>query len=499
MRRGLILAALIAAVAATRFLFRSHMLYDLDSVDFGLALQRFDPSVFQPHPPGYFLYVMLGRLVNGLFGDANDALVMVSIAASCATAGAVYVLTKEWYGWGQAVVSVLLFLFSPLCWFHGTVALTYIVEAFFSALVGWLCWRVYSGSTSFVIPASIAFGLAAGFRPSAGLLLGPMWLASIYRVGWKHRLLGFGALSGTVVAWSVPMMLASGGVSGFFRPLVQLWVTVPGRRTALNDPASAIARVFTIAWILILCFGSSTLAGLGGSEGSPSRDRTRFIWIWIAPGLCFFSFVFLLFVNSGYLLLVAPPLFALLAARVHRFLCAARYPRLRWAALFAGAALNCAVFFFAPLYCSRKSIVDFERDLTAITRDFQSNLNAGDTLIIGFDSHFLGYRHAGYYLPQFRVVQYPEVASAGVRKVFAMQGRDTQLVSEFCLDRYKEFVFFPLPAGTEYAAYGEKIRTLLPADALRTRKVGGVTAFSASSEAIRSLFPATARVGCQAR
>jgi hypothetical protein len=32
----------------------------------------------------------------------------------------------------------LLFLLSPLAWFHGIVALTYGVEAFFSALVGYL-------------------------------------------------------------------------------------------------------------------------------------------------------------------------------------------------------------------------------------------------------------------------------------------------------------------------------------------------------------------------
>jgi len=499
MRRGLFVAAMMAAVAATRFFFRSHLLYDLDSVDFGLALQRFDPSVFQPHPPGYFLYVMVGRLFNAFVSDANEALVVMSIAASCGAAWAVYMLTKEWYGRGPAAVSALLFLFSPLCWFHGTVALTYIVEAFFSALVGWLCWKVYSGRTGFVIPAAMAFGLAAGFRPSAGLLLGPVWLASMYRMNWKYRFAGLGAFAATVVAWCVPMLLASGGVSSFFRPLVQLWVTVPGRRTALNDPASVIARVFTIGWILILCFGSSTIAAFGGSEAPASRDRTRFIWIWIAPGLCFFSFVFLLFVNSGYLLVVTPPLFALLAARVHGFLCGARYQRLRWAALAAGAAVNCAVFFFAPLYCSRQSVVEFERNLRAIAGDFQANLNAGDTLIIGFDSHFLGYRHAGYYLPQFRVVQYPEVASGGGRKVFAMQGRDTQLVSEFCLDRYKEFVFFPLPAGGEYAAYGEKIRALLPADALRVRKVGGVTAFSGSIAALRTLFPSTARAGCRAR
>src|ERR1700722_1663574 len=72
-----------SAVLISRFACRSHDLYDLDSVNFALAMERFDPRVHQPHPPGYFLYVCLGRLLNSLVHDANLALVLLSIAASC--------------------------------------------------------------------------------------------------------------------------------------------------------------------------------------------------------------------------------------------------------------------------------------------------------------------------------------------------------------------------------------------------------------------------------
>src|SRR5579872_6005312 len=79
-------AVLAALVAVFRFAFRSHYLYDIDSVNFALALIKFDPAVHQPHPPGYFLYVLLGRLVNLLAGDANTAFVFISVAASCGAA-----------------------------------------------------------------------------------------------------------------------------------------------------------------------------------------------------------------------------------------------------------------------------------------------------------------------------------------------------------------------------------------------------------------------------
>ena len=89
---------LTSAVAITRFAFRSHYLYDLDSVNFALGMGRFDPRVHQPHPPGYFLYICLGRLLNIIFHDANLALVVLSIAASCGAVVVIYRMALDWFG-----------------------------------------------------------------------------------------------------------------------------------------------------------------------------------------------------------------------------------------------------------------------------------------------------------------------------------------------------------------------------------------------------------------
>src|ERR1700761_7527761 len=153
-RQKLSLVLLTGAVAITRFLFRSHYLYDLDSVNFALAMERFDPRAHQPHPPGYFLYVCFGRLFNFMCHDANLALVIMSILASCGVVIVVYEMTLDWFGQRAARFAGAIFLFSPLAWFHGTVALTYSVEAFFSALLGYLCWRISRGSKQLILLAA---------------------------------------------------------------------------------------------------------------------------------------------------------------------------------------------------------------------------------------------------------------------------------------------------------------------------------------------------------
>ncbi len=206
---------LIALTALTRFAFRSHYLYDIDSVNFALALKRFDPSAHQPHPPGYFLYVCLGRLVNLIFHDANAALVAISIAFSCGAAALIYVLADNWFGRKAALFAGMIFVFSPLGWFHGTVALTYIVEAFFSTLIGYLCWRIYCGGAGFIVPGAIVAGIAAGFRPSSLLLLGPLLLFSMYKSNRKQIAYGMATLFGTLLAWFIPM-IGINGAAGLY-------------------------------------------------------------------------------------------------------------------------------------------------------------------------------------------------------------------------------------------------------------------------------------------
>ena len=80
-----------------------------------------------------------------------------------------------------------------------------------------------------------------------------------------------------------------------------------------------MARLCTIIGITGLCFGAAALLFFRPrrqSPGSTERDEDKkvFTWVWIGPGLLFFTFVFLQFVNSGYLLILAPPVFAWLGA-----------------------------------------------------------------------------------------------------------------------------------------------------------------------------------------
>ena len=489
-------AILIAATALTRFAFRSHFLYDIDSVNFALALRRFDPAVHQPHPPGYFLYVRLGMLANAIFPDANTALVAISILASCGTVVLIHVLASSWFGRSAGRFAGFVFVFSPLAWFHGTVALTYIVEAFFSALIGYFCWRVYLGADRFILPAAAALGLAAGFRQSSLLVLAPLLLFSFRRAPRGRALLGIGALGLVLLMWIIPMVRASGGMHAYASSLIALWRLVPARQTVFTSSVfTSLARLVLIVWIYALCFGCAALlpllSRLAAKRGRTNGRIKAFTWIWLTPGLLLFTFVYLKFVNSGYLLVLLPPACAWLG-----FWAAGWYNGsslsvvAKVVLLGAAATVNCAIFLRAPLYCSYREVQRSQQELTAALVSVRQIARPQETLIVGFDSHFLGYRHAGYYLPEYLTVQFPEVPLASTTGVFAMQDGDTRLVSRLSVGSFRDFILFPLPSSdSEYREYMQHVRARFPSGELREIAQNGSVFLTGPISALHLLFP----------
>jgi len=485
---------LATGVAVSRFAFRSHYLYDLDSVNFALAIGRFDPQVHQPHPPGYFLYICLGRLLNYLVHDANLALVLLSILAGIATVALIYLLALEWFGPRAATFAGLLFLFSPLAWFHGTVALTYGIEAAASALMGFLCWRIERGKAAYTVPTAVVLGITAGIRPSSILFLGPLFLFSLRRAPFKRQVVGAASLGITVVAWFLPMIQASGGFHAYFGALFSLWRMVPSRDTVFNSsPATSMARAAIIVFISFLCFGAAALAPLGASLNPVSADKSKklFTAVWIVPALCFFTFIFLKLVNSGYLLLVAAPACIWLGAWAADWYELSPWPKpvkLSIAAICAAA--NVLIFLAFPAYFSYRSVRHFEAELQATVTALPHVGSPESLLVVSFDNHFLGYRHAGYYLPSYLTIEYPEASLIQGPRIFAMQGRDTHLLSSLPVASYTRFVLFPLPAGdAAYAQYMEKIKGLLPAKDLISMDFGGHQFVTAPIADLPLLFP----------
>ena len=113
----------------SRLLFSSKWLFHWDSVNFALGMQHFDMRLHQPHPPGYFFYVVIADLVNLFVNDPNTSLVLLSLLFSILGVVFLFFLGLEMFGLSAAIIAALLFVSSPNIWFHGSVALPQKIPA----------------------------------------------------------------------------------------------------------------------------------------------------------------------------------------------------------------------------------------------------------------------------------------------------------------------------------------------------------------------------------
>jgi Protein of unknown function (DUF2723) len=293
------------------------MLYNWDAVQFALALREFDVAKHQPHPPGYVLYVGLGRLLNASLGDPTLVYVALAMLFSAGTTFMVYALARRLYDRGTALVAASLLAVSPLFWFYGSVGLTYAGEAFAASVVAWFAFATLGGRPLHLYGGALALGLTGGVRPSVLLLLLPLWVACAWRgVGsWRRLVLAGALLVAAVLAWLVPMVWLSGGPAAYLGASTQLY-------GSMVWPTSVLGGSLEVTLAQARYLLESTLVGLGPlglialllpryARRAGWRAPEWFLLGWILPAVLFYTLVH--FGQAGYVLTFLPALVILLS------------------------------------------------------------------------------------------------------------------------------------------------------------------------------------------
>ncbi|HEY6998823.1 MAG TPA: glycosyltransferase family 39 protein [Candidatus Binatia bacterium] len=414
---------IVGLTLLTRLPYRSHLLFDHDSVQFALGLREYDVYLHQPHPPGYFLYLCTAKLINYALHDVNTSLVLVSVVASGLAVGVIYNLGSALFdrqtGWWAAIIAAT----SPLFWFFGEVALSYPVATFFSSLIALSAWRVYNRDNRWAYPLSVFFGIAVGFRQDLGIFLGPLWLLALSRC--KPRVMIF-AVTLTVITialWFLPMLVATGGAARYFAANSELWQYNNEPKTIWYAPLSTrIDTLLTLIGVLSYGIGLGTICLLSAAYflvrfsewRTIQRDKLLFFFTWVAPAVLFFIVVFIPPYKYSYGLVLLPAFWVTTPVAVWQVLSEikrlplaitarvrhAHFSILLWVIMVS----NLVVFCLSGAGFSVSALQQHERILSLIFTAIRQNFPSDRTLILGHQSStFSGFRHVQYYLPEYRV------------------------------------------------------------------------------------------------
>jgi hypothetical protein len=438
---GLALVTLLS-----RWPYRARMLYNWDAVQFALALHEFDVAKHQPHPPGYLLYVALGRLLNASLANPTLAYVALAMLFSAGSTFVLYWLARRLYDRATAVTAASLLAVSPLFWFYGSVGLTYAGEAFAASLVAWFAYGALSGHVPSLYWGALALGLTGGMRQSVLVLLLPLLLGSaLLGVPSRRRqAIAGGILIASVLAWLMPMLWLTGGPAAYVGASTQLYGSV-------LLPTSVLGGSLEITLAQVRYLLESTLVGLGPlglvavilpaySRRMGWRRPEWFLLGWIVPPVIFYMLIH--FGQAGYVLTFLPALVVLLS-RVLAWAVAAgserlRRPNWRWAlttaALLPLVLINTGFFVSARpmprefdkragdswVWRARDEFHDWImsrtaaalREHEAVIRTYVETIRAvydpGDTALVtelGNPRSYPWLRHAMFYMPEYPIYQ----------------------------------------------------------------------------------------------
>jgi hypothetical protein len=429
----------------SRLPYRARMLYNWDAVQFALALGEYDVVKHQPHPPGYILYVALGRLVHGLVGDAAAAYVLLAVAFSGAGTFVVYLLARAVYDRPTALTAATLLAVSPLFWFYGTVGLSYAGEALMASIVAYFAFRALRGSETDAWLAAGYLGLAGGLRQSLLVLLFPLWLVSVV-VGvrrFRAVLAGAAILVAAVLAWFVPMVWLTGGLERYMEASRQLADTVVRPTSILGGPLEGTLRMsrYLLESVLVALGPLAVVALLVPwyTRRHGWGRREWFLLAWTVPPVLVYTLVH--FGQAGYVLTFLPALVILLSrvlvtalARVaERVRSAPARAALTAAVVTVMVVANGAFFvsarpltrdFDTPRPAWRRTAEDeafdwiFSRTAAALRQHedvmatfvaaIRGLYPAGDTVVItelGNPRSYPWLRHAMFYLPEYPIYE----------------------------------------------------------------------------------------------
>jgi hypothetical protein len=202
---------LLAALALSRLLLLADGPWEQDEALIAAGVVDFDPVHHLPLPPGFPLWIWIGRLVRWL--GVGDPLVALQVASAVLSVLGIWALVGLWDGIAGRTVALAgagLAAFLPGVWFHAVRGFSETPAASL-AVLGFAFW-LRCGAKGFV-PGVLAMTAAALIRPP----LVPFFVLAVLLASMRmHRRLGSLALaaglaSALVLLVSLPLVGEAGG------------------------------------------------------------------------------------------------------------------------------------------------------------------------------------------------------------------------------------------------------------------------------------------------
>lgn len=300
-RERFLLVVLFLTGILTRLPFIEKMQSHWDAPQYSIGIVRFSLENHTPAPPGYPLYIFLGRVMYLFVHDSHLAIILVSVLFSGVGAVVFYFVGKILFNRTVGIISSLFFLSAPTLYFFGITANPYGALSVTAAILAGIVYLILFKKKNYGFFLGLSLAFAIGFRPQDAFFLPPLFLLGILFLKLNERYKAFVTFFLLSFLWFIPTAFLVGGVSAYAFSLISFFMT-----GSSLDPS--LTHVFSVWFILLKGFyltlglaGIFLLYYLKYFWGLLKENKTIFtssqmlkiffFFLWIAPSFFFNAFI----------------------------------------------------------------------------------------------------------------------------------------------------------------------------------------------------------------
>jgi len=248
-----------------------------------LHLAAIEARTYVIQAPGYWLFARTASL----FPNPEIAISIMNWVFSAAGVVFFYLAARKLASETVARLGALLYAAVFFAWFSGNVHTTAASQLFFPIASFYFALNYRENQDrKWLILAGIAFVLGAGFRPSDGIFVAPVFLYALVRARRKDAIFAAATTFVVGLSWLVPQQLALRAMANPIHKHVgsQLMSLANG---FLISGLSQYAFTNALRYILPLALALFPLIPL------IFRSKSLPLWLWVLPASTFFLLVYI--------------------------------------------------------------------------------------------------------------------------------------------------------------------------------------------------------------
>lgn len=191
--------------------FQSHW----DGPDYSIAVIRYSLAEHTPTPPGYPLYIAMGKFFHIFFDDPYKSMLFVSVFGSVIGSIALFLIGKKLYSRTAGLVATSIFLTGSPFYFFSLTPYAYGLIPVMTIILGFVVYNIYLKNKQYGLFLGLVTGIYFGLRPQEMLQVGLLPIFGFLLLDRRQKVNFLMTFTSITLLWFLPLVHDSGGINKY--------------------------------------------------------------------------------------------------------------------------------------------------------------------------------------------------------------------------------------------------------------------------------------------